>query len=87
MATGSSPRTELAAALHRLRSTLARLKAELELAEADGTTPPTDASMLPVLPGSGERDHLRERNVALPDRGRGAGPLNAPSQASRSFSA
>jgi DNA-binding NtrC family response regulator len=25
-----------------LRSTLARLKAELELAEADGTTPPTD---------------------------------------------
>ena len=41
-ATGSSPRTELAAALHRLRSTLARLKAELELAEVDGTTPPTD---------------------------------------------
>jgi CheY-like chemotaxis protein len=41
LATGSSPRTELAAALHRLRSTLARLKAELELAEADGTTPPT----------------------------------------------
>jgi CheY-like chemotaxis protein len=42
LATGSSPRPELAAALHRLRSTLARLKAELELAEADGTTPPTD---------------------------------------------
>ena len=42
LATGSSPRAELAAALHRLRSTLARLKAELELAEADGTTPPTD---------------------------------------------
>jgi CheY-like chemotaxis protein len=41
-ATGSSPRIELAAALHRLRSTLARLKAELELAEVDGTTPPTD---------------------------------------------
>jgi CheY-like chemotaxis protein len=36
----SSP--ELAAALHRLRSTLARLKAELELAEVDGTTPPID---------------------------------------------
>ena len=37
-ATGSSPRPErpeLAAALHRLRSTLARLKAELELAEVD----------------------------------------------------
>ena len=41
-ATGSSPRAELAAALHRLRSTLARLKAELELAEVDGTTPPVD---------------------------------------------
>jgi CheY-like chemotaxis protein len=39
-ATGSSPRSELAATLHRLRSTLARLKAELELAEVDGTTPP-----------------------------------------------
>jgi ActR/RegA family two-component response regulator len=30
------------AGLHRLRSTLARLKAELELAEADGTSPPAD---------------------------------------------
>ena len=33
-ATGSSPSPELAAALHRLRSTLARVKAELELAES-----------------------------------------------------
>jgi CheY-like chemotaxis protein len=41
-ATGSSLRAELAATLHRLRSTLARLKAELELSEADGTTPPID---------------------------------------------
>jgi CheY-like chemotaxis protein len=41
-ATGSSPRPELAAALHRLRSTLARLKAELELAEVDGTAPPIE---------------------------------------------
>jgi CheY-like chemotaxis protein len=41
-ATGSSPRAELAATLHRLRSTLARLKAELELSEVDGTTPPID---------------------------------------------
>jgi CheY-like chemotaxis protein len=40
--TSSSPRPELAARLHRLRSTLARLKAELELSEADGTTPPID---------------------------------------------
>jgi len=37
--TGSSPSTELAAALHRLRSTLARLKAELELAAVDGEQP------------------------------------------------
>jgi len=38
---GSSPRPDLADALHRLRSTLARLKAELELAELDGAAPPT----------------------------------------------
>jgi CheY-like chemotaxis protein len=41
-ATGSSPNPELAAALHRLRSTLARLKAELELSQADGTAPRTE---------------------------------------------
>ena len=40
--TGSSPRPELAAALHRLRSTLARLKAELELAHLDGVAAPTE---------------------------------------------
>ena len=39
LATGSSARPELAAALHRLRSTLARLKGELELAGIDGTAP------------------------------------------------
>ncbi|HXC76975.1 MAG TPA: hypothetical protein VNU19_07980 [Candidatus Acidoferrum sp.] len=33
----------MATTLHRLRSTLARLKAELELAEADGLTPPVDS--------------------------------------------
>jgi CheY-like chemotaxis protein len=38
--TGSSPRTELAAALHRLRSTLSRLKAELELAAEDDAKAP-----------------------------------------------
>lgn len=43
MDTGSSSRSaELAAALHRLRSTLARLKAELELAEDDGAAPPVE---------------------------------------------
>jgi CheY-like chemotaxis protein len=36
----SSP--ELAAELHRLRSTLARLKAELELSQSDGTALPVD---------------------------------------------
>jgi CheY-like chemotaxis protein len=41
-ATGSSPSPELAAALHRLRSTLARLKAELELALVDGVAPPVE---------------------------------------------
>jgi CheY-like chemotaxis protein len=48
LATGSSPRPELAAALHRLRSTLARIKAELELAEVDGTTPPVDRLLADV---------------------------------------
>jgi CheY-like chemotaxis protein len=40
--TGSSRKPEVAAGLHRLRSTLARLKAEVELAEVDGTSPPAD---------------------------------------------
>ena len=40
--TDSSPRPELPAALHRLRSTLARLKAELEMAVVDGATPQTE---------------------------------------------
>ena len=44
--TGSSRRTELAAALHRLRSTLARLKAELELAAEDDTKAPAVGMML-----------------------------------------
>ena len=37
-----SSRSPEAVALHRLRSTLARMKAELELAEADGTSPPIE---------------------------------------------
>ena len=41
-ATGSSPSPELAAALHRLRSTLARLKAELELAREEGSAAPVE---------------------------------------------
>ncbi len=53
----------------------------------DGTTPPTDASIDPVVPGSGERDRLRVEGVPLPDRDAGPGPLNAPSQAQRGFPA
>jgi CheY-like chemotaxis protein len=41
-ATSSSPSPELAAALHRLRSTLARLKAELEQAQEEGVAPPVE---------------------------------------------
>jgi CheY-like chemotaxis protein len=40
IASSSSP--ELATALHRLRSTLARMRAELEVAEADGGAPPVE---------------------------------------------
>jgi CheY-like chemotaxis protein len=38
-ATGLSSNPELASALHRLRSTLARMRAELELAREDGEAP------------------------------------------------
>src|SRR2546427_3070881 len=41
-ATGSSSSPELAAAMHRLRSTLARARAELELARTDGDPLPVD---------------------------------------------
>jgi len=44
-ATGSSPSPELAAALHRLRSTLARLKAELELSQSDETIFPVERAL------------------------------------------
>ncbi len=40
--TDSSSKPDLPAALHRLRSTLARLKAELELALVDDAAPPTE---------------------------------------------
>ena len=46
--TGSSPSPELASALHRLRSTLARAKAELELAQADGSVPPPERLLADV---------------------------------------
>ncbi|GAC1680171.1 MAG: hypothetical protein PVS3B2_22020 [Candidatus Dormibacteraceae bacterium] len=36
---------ELAAALHRLRSTLARLKAELELSQSDGAVMPVERAL------------------------------------------
>jgi len=39
---GSDRGPELAAALHRLRSTLARMRAELELAQSDGGDPPVE---------------------------------------------
>lgn len=41
--TGSSSSPELAAALHRLRSTLARMRAELEAAETGAQPPAIDA--------------------------------------------
>ena len=45
----------------------------------DGTTPPTDASMLPVVPGDGERDTLRSVGILPVDRAKGPGPLNVRS--------
>jgi NADH-quinone oxidoreductase subunit I len=48
----------------------------------DGTRAPGDASLLPVIPGMGERTKMREEGVQ-PRRPEGPGPLNQPSQASR----
>jgi CheY-like chemotaxis protein len=70
---GSLRNPERAAALHRLRSTLARLKAELELAEADGTTTPVSRLLEDVeeafalLTDAEEADHARVRVVVVDD--------------------
>ena len=80
-------REEAVFSIDRLRETKAEIEAHgygyRPYYPGDGTTPPTDASMLPVVPGSGERDALRRGGVPLPHRSVGAGPLNAPSQASK----
>jgi len=75
-ATGSSPQTDVAAALHRLRSTLARLKAELELAEVDDTAPPIDRLLagleeaFALLSTLEEADHAVVRVLLIDDDGR-----------------
>ncbi len=70
--TGSTPNPELAAALHRLRSTLARLKAELELALVDGTTAPVERLLEDVrealgLLGAVEESAYSNRAVVVVD--------------------
>lgn len=75
-ATGSSPQSDVAAVLHRLRSTLARLKAELELAEVDGTVPPTDRLLagldeaFDLLSNLEEADRAVVRVLLVDDDGR-----------------
>jgi CheY-like chemotaxis protein len=70
---GSSPRPDLAAALHRLRSTLARLKAELELADLDGAEPPTKRLLddvreaLSHLSSAEDASHLRGSVLVVDD--------------------
>jgi NADH-quinone oxidoreductase subunit I len=80
-------REEAVFSIDRLRETKAEIDAHgygyRPYYPGDGTTPPTDASHLPVVPGSGERVALREAGVALPNRHVGAGPLNATSQAAK----
>jgi PleD family two-component response regulator len=71
--TGSSPSPELPAALHRLRSTLARLKAELELAEVDDAAPPTKRLLddvreaLAHLSAAEDASHLRGSVLVVDD--------------------
>jgi CheY-like chemotaxis protein len=73
---GSSPSPDLAAALHRLRSTLARLKAELELAEIDGAAPPTKRLLddvreaLTHLGAAEDVSHLRGSVLVVDDDAR-----------------
>jgi CheY-like chemotaxis protein len=70
---GSLPRPELADALHRLRSTLARLKAELELAELDGAVPPIERVLddvreaLSHLSAAEDASHLRGSVLVVDD--------------------
>jgi CheY-like chemotaxis protein len=70
---GSSPKPELPAALHRLRSTLARLKAELELAELDGVAPPNNTLLddvreaLAHLGAAEDASHLRGSVLVVDD--------------------
>ncbi len=71
--TGSSPSPELPAALHRLRSTLARLKAELELAEVDDAAPSTERLLddvreaLAHLSAAEDAIHLRGSVLVVDD--------------------
>jgi len=70
---GLSPRADLADALHRLRSTLARLKAELELAELDGAGPPTKRLLddvreaLTHLSAAEDASHIRGSVLVVDD--------------------
>lgn len=73
--TGSSRRPELATTLHRLRSTLARIKAELELAEVDGTPAPVqrllaDLEEAFVLLTAAEATQSQARVLVVDDDGR-----------------
>jgi CheY-like chemotaxis protein len=73
---GSSPSPDLPAALHRLRSTLARLKAELDLAEIDGAAPPTKRLLddvreaLTHLSAAEDASHLRSSVLVVDDDAR-----------------
>ena len=69
----------MADALHRLRSMLARLKAELELAEADGTAPPIERLLqdldeaFTLLTAAEDADQPRVRVLIVDDDSRLAG--------------
>ncbi len=80
--TGSSRRAELAAALHRLRSTLARLKAELELAESEGALPPAGVLLLDLdeslaLLGAAEQAAFCAASILVVDDDERLGELTA----------
>jgi len=81
-ATDSSHAPDLAAALHRLRSVLARLTAELDLAEIDGVSPPVELLRADVtealqLLGAAEKAAFAVTSVLVVDDDARLGELTA----------
>jgi len=65
MSWGSEPGPELATALHRLRSTLARMRAELELSQSDGQGSPVERVLGDLGEALGYLDEVESAALAI----------------------